>query len=165
MDERIRRAALRAALKTAIIVSLSGCYDAHSRPLRAASTDAGRGTRDTGSAWVADAASRPDSPDSPAVPSSECSAYLSSLTLAGDWCPGFTDEAVAVAPRTAACCAEQERAVAAGAAPSPEYALATACCWAVTFAGLSSTIGLGPDCGCAVGGPMVPPEMPNQEVA
>ena len=162
MDERIRRAALRAAMKTAIIVSLSGCYDMHSRPTRVPITDAGRVERDAAVAVVVDAPTAPD------VPPLACDEHLAMLAITNPtppddrwaWGAQFTDEATRLDPLTGACCMELEVAADMGTLdPSVGSPLRMACCdVVVNTQNLVSSSSLG----CTPWGPPCPPEMSDE---
>lgn len=158
MDDRIRKAALRAAQKTAILVSLSGCYDMHGRaPLVPAS--------DAGGPLGADAPLVADAPPPRPLP---CGELLPSLEITSPepvdetwaWGSHFADERARLDPTVGACCMELEEAVAAG-VPAVDVGapLAMACCDVIV-----SAQGLVPfsNLGCTPWGPPCPPEMPDE---
>lgn len=164
MDEGIRRAALRAALKTAIIVSLSGCYDMHERVPRVALTDAGRAPPDAAIAVAVDAP-----PPPPDVPPLGCSEHLESLAITNPsppedrwaWGAQFTDEAARVDPFTGACCMELEIAASMGTLdPSVSGPLAMACCDVIVT---SQHLVPFSSLGCTPWGPPCPAEMSDED--
>ncbi len=161
MDERIRRAALRAAQKTAIIVSLSGCYAMHGRPLAPGA--------DAGAAVSADASLAGDTPPAPldaGPPPLPCADLLPSLAITlpeppGDswaWGAHFTEERARLDPTVGGCCMELEEAASAG-TPLVETGapLAMACCDVITSAQMLVPFS---SLGCTPWGPPCPPEMP-----
>lgn len=165
MDDRIRRAALRAAQKTAIIVSLSGCYDMHGRPLPAPTADAG-------APIVADAAPTADAPTlvpDAGAPPLPCGELLPSLAITlpepvdGAWAWGahFTDERARLDATVGGCCMELEEAASVG-APLVETGapLAMACCDVITSAQMLVPFS---SLGCTPWGPPCPPEMPEED--
>ena len=164
MDDRIRRAALSAALKTAIVVSLTGCYGMHQRTPRAApATDGGRPLGDASHVAHADVP-----PDVPPLP---CRDHLARLAITdpsepgGTWAWGahFTDEAARLDPHTGACCLELDVAASAGTLdPSVESPLAMACCDVITSAQMLVSFS---SLGCTPWGPPCPPEMDDETLA
>jgi len=144
MDDNIRRAALRAAAKTAILLSLTGCYELHLRPLRSERSD------DAG------------------APS--CAALLDRLAISlpepppdDSWAWGahFSEPSARNDAQVGACCMELE---AASRTETPLVTigepLAMACCDVIVntqnLVGSSSL-------GCTPWGPSCPPEMDDAD--
>jgi hypothetical protein len=151
MDANIRKAAIRAAAKTAIVVSLSGCALDHGRP------DPGT---DAAIVMASDAGT------DAFVRPTECSQLLASLPIVEpdpvsdpDWHWGaqFANESDRLDPRVGQCCLEMNRRAEEGIEGAEiGTALAMSCCEVVvTDQHLATWSALG----CTPWGPPVPPEM------
>lgn len=155
MDRNIRKAALRAAAKTAIALSLTGgltgaCAELHHPPastLDAATSDAGS-TSDAMS--IADASASDSSV-------TECDRHLASLELIDSphiiW-PMF-NELDRSDPLTGSCCLEVHERVTRDEPSGVSDRLELACCDAIVARRLVSFSPLG----CTPWGPPCPPEM------
>jgi hypothetical protein len=172
MDPRIRRAALRYAAKTAIVVSLSGCYDSHGRPPRAVALVDAAVARTDAPVWAD--VPPPDAPPSlPDVGPVECEPLLASLAITDPdpmedrwhWGATFTDPAVHTDPAVGECCLAMEIRASedpVGGAVDIGSPLAMACCEVIVGdQHLVSSSSLG----CTPWGPPCPPEMPAEDVA
>jgi hypothetical protein len=164
MDRHIRQAALRAAAKTAVLVSLSGCYEMHLRPVPVALVVDGGGPREDAQMFVDEGP-----PPAPDLGERACAELLGGLALtvpeptgsSWSWGAQFTDERARFDPRVGACCVEVEEAVHAdpplASVGSP---LAMACCAVIVDTQrLVSSSSLG----CTPWGPACPPEISDED--
>ena len=171
MDRGIRQAALRAAAKTAILMSLSGCYDMHLRPERLASVDAGPVVDARPPREDARMSLDEGPPPAPDLGEPACSDLLGGLALTvppprgrWSWDAQFTDERARLDARVGACCLQLDADVAVSETPGdpifPGAPLAMACCDVITTTQhLVSSASLG----CTPWGPACPPEMSDED--
>jgi hypothetical protein len=157
MDRNIRKAALRAAAKTAIAFSLTGgltgaCAELHHPPastLDAATSDA---------ASISDAMSIADASTSDSSVT-ECDGHLASLELIDSphvWPSPRFKEPDRSDPLTGSCCLEVHERVTRREPSGVSEGIEMACCDAIIYAqGLVSFSPLG----CTAWGPPCPPEM------
>lgn len=167
MDPFVRRAALRAAQKTAIILSLAGasvgvgCAASHERDLIAM-----RPMPETVDATVAvpDAAPEVDasapSEDARVVAPADCEERLAALELTGTedvWTTRFANESDRNDPIVGACCMEEEQLAAEGASDVVFQPIGMACCDVIVYAQHLQPYS---NLGCTPWGPPCPPEAP-----
>jgi hypothetical protein len=167
MEPSIRRAALRAAQKTAIVLALagaslgSGCAASHERGLDVAPVvDAAPPEPDAATVWPeTDAAVAPDADAAPPIPD-DCDERLASLELSGTedtWTTRFASDEARADPATGACCMELERAAEAGTPDVAFTPLAMACCDVIVAVQHLQPFS---NLGCTPWGPPCPPEAP-----
>jgi len=165
MDPNVRRAALRAAQKTAIILSLAGaslyagCSASHEPEMPA--MDASPHEPDAMVVVPEPDATVPVEPDSGPPPTPEdCDERLASLELTGTediWTTRFASGEARNDPATGACCMELENAVAEGTSDAAFTPLGMACCEVVV--GVQHLVPFS-NLGCTPWGPPCPPEAP-----
>ena len=164
MDTNIRKAALRAAAKTAIALSLSGatlglsaCTSSHTPPTSDAAMVE---LADAAVVELADAALHDAAVPRPDAASPECDALLGSLELIGTedfWTTRFASEEAKRDVRTGECCMELEARAAETGTEGIDPAIGMACCEViVSVQRLQSFSNLG----CTPWGPPCPPEAP-----
>jgi hypothetical protein len=166
MDPNVRRAALRAAQKTAIILSLAGaglyagCSASHEPEMPA--MDASPHEPDAMVVVPEPDATVPVEPDSGLPPTpDDCDERLASLELVGiedEWTTRFASDEARNDPTTGACCLELEHAVREGTVTDVAFTpLGMACCDVVVFVQHLEPYS---DLGCTPWGPPCPPEAP-----
>jgi len=166
MDDNIRRAALRAAAKTAILVSLAGCYEMHVLPPRSERSDDAGAVADSGRDAVDAHVAIDAGPPPRDLGTPNCAELLDRLAIhvpetptddGWAWGAQFSDESARNDARVGACCMELENA---SETDTPLVRsgepLAMACCDVIVntqnLVGSSSL-------GCTPWGPSCPPEM------
>ena len=169
MDHDIRRAALRAAAKTAILVSLTGCYEVHSLP--------GSSTPHPDTGAVADGGRSSDAhvavdegPSSRDSGAPNCAELLDRLAISipeppsddrWAWGAQFSDESARNDAQVGACCLVLDNASATETPLVTSGApLAMACCDVIVS--VQRIVGSS-DLGCTPWGPSCPPEMDDED--
>jgi len=166
VSETIRKAALRAAARTAIMLTLSGCALSHVREERAPRAGSGA-ARDAATA-IADAGHDAGRDAGADAARSSCEEHLGALAIVASesgWGNQFADEGARSDPFTGDCCMEIESQTTIGTGGLPEGVsteLAMACCDTLVFVQHRESSS---NLGCTPWGPPCPPEMPQDAPA
>lgn len=165
MDPNVRRAALRAAAKTAIALSLSGatlfagCSSSHGPSTMTPEPDAASVVAEEDAAVMAEPDAAVVMPDAATTPA--CEEHLASLAISTDseaWPPSrFTSDEDRNDPRTGACCLELHTRAETSGTADIDPAIGMACCDVVVFAQELAPVS---NLGCTPWGPPCPPEAP-----